>query len=47
MNKPHSRRLLKKSTFAPSAPKGALILEELAISLKRYPDTNRFFSAAC
>jgi hypothetical protein len=35
----------EKVDLCPSAPKGALILEGLAISLKRYPDTNLPFSA--
>jgi len=41
-----SERLLKESTFSRSAPKGAVIPRGFAISLKRYPDTNRLFSAA-
>src|ERR1700690_900745 len=30
-----------------AAPQGAIAFAEPAISLKRYPDTNRLFSAAC
>jgi hypothetical protein len=30
-----------------SVPKGAFDFERFAVSLKRYPDTNRGFSASC
>jgi hypothetical protein len=38
--------LWKKSNVMP-APKGNSISKELAVSLKRYPDTKPLFSAAC
>src|ERR1700675_917159 len=37
------RRLWKKSNVRGPAPKGDLISKELAVSLKRYPDTKPFF----
>jgi energy-coupling factor transporter ATP-binding protein EcfA2 len=42
-----SHTLLKEITLILAAPKGAIDSVELAISLKRYPDTKRQFSAAC
>jgi len=38
-----AERLAEEAGRATSAPKGAPGLERLAISLKRYPDTNLFF----
>jgi len=37
----------EKVGIQPSAPKGAIDFEGLAVSLKRYPDTKRRFSANC
>jgi hypothetical protein len=37
----------EKVDIRPSAPKGAIDFEGLAASLKRCPDTNLSFSAAC
>jgi len=37
----------KKSMLRPAAPEGALIFAPFTASLKRCPDTNQVFSAAC
>jgi hypothetical protein len=42
-----SARAAEKVAFRCPAPKGASDFEEVTVSLKRYPDTNRSFSAAC
>jgi len=47
MRKHGRNRLRKKSPFDAQPPKGASDFEEHTVSLKRYPDTNLSFSAAC
>jgi hypothetical protein len=42
-----TEEVAEKVDFGAAAPKGACDFKGLAVSLKRYPDTNRSFSAAC
>src|SRR5208283_4754054 len=42
-----AKQAAEKAAVRRPAPKGASDFEELTVSLKRYPDTNLSFSAAC